>query len=44
LSRGASDFLLSRKDGSKFTLVGDDEQIRVHDGEELRANDGDDNS
>lgn len=38
------DFLLSRKDGSKFKPVGDDENIRVHDGEEFRALDGDDNS
>lgn len=38
------DFLLSRKDGSKFKPVGDEENIRVHDGEEFRALDGDDNS
>lgn len=38
------DFLLTRKDGSKFKPVGDDENIRVHDGDEFRANDGDDNS
>jgi hypothetical protein len=38
------DFLLSRKDGSKFWPVGDDEKIRVHDGDEFRALDGDDNS
>jgi hypothetical protein len=38
------DFLLSRKAGAKFSPVGDDEQIRVHDGDEFRANDGDDNS
>jgi multiubiquitin len=38
------DFLLSRKDGSKFAPVGDEESIRVHDGDEFRALDGDDNS
>lgn len=38
------DFLLSRKTGAKFDQVGDDEQIRVHDGDEFRAVDGDDNS
>ncbi len=40
------DFLLSRKTSAKkFDQVGDDEQIRVHDGDEFRAVDGgDDNS
>jgi hypothetical protein len=38
------DFLLSRKDGSKFEPVGDQEHIHVHDGDEFRALDGDDNS
>lgn len=38
------DFLLSRKDGAKFSPVGDDDHIRVHDGDEFRAVDGDDNS
>lgn len=38
------DFLLSRKDGSKFEPVGDEEHIHVHDGDEFRALDGDDNS
>jgi hypothetical protein len=38
------DFLLSRKDGPKFSPVGDDEAIDVHDGDKFRALDGDDNS
>lgn len=38
------DFLLSRKDGAKFSPVGDDDHIRVHNGDDFRAVDGDDNS
>lgn len=38
------DFLLLRKRGQKFSPVGDDEHVRVHEGDEFRANDGDDNS
>ena len=38
------DFLLSRKDGTKFSLVGDGDRIRVHNGDDFHAVDGDDNS
>lgn len=38
------DFLLSRQDGPKFSLVADEEHILVRDGDQFRAVDGDDNS
>ncbi len=38
------DFLLSRKDGAKYSPVDDDDRIRVHNGDDFYAVDGDDNS